>query len=108
MSMIVQLMSEPVSAAANEAQDLRLAGDVGGYDEIVLLLQVYVASVPVTVTIQTGMQTDSEDGWVDLGTFASHSAGDTEKKTFTGALRYIRWETDAAATFLITGVARRT
>jgi hypothetical protein len=65
------------------------------------------------VEIQTGMQLDTEAGWVTLATFPSVTSGPAILlRSLRGMLRYLRWNvtdlggTSPVATFLIDGVAR--
>ncbi len=88
------------------------------YDIADLLL--YVAALEgtggptATVRIITGMQLDSEDGWVVAGTFATVNTTNTAvKMRVPELLKYIRWEvsgltgTTPAVTFLISGMLRQ-
>lgn len=68
----------------------------------------------VTFRILTGMQRDTEDGWVELVAFAAVSSSNTfeAKHSSNQMLRYIRWElvslsgSSPAAVFAIHGMLR--
>ncbi len=110
MAAMIPLMSAPVQVTAATKQDLRLAVNVSQYNQLDLLLNVYQGT-DVAVKILTGMQTDSEDGWQELGAFAATlDAGNSEKKSMTNPLAFIRWQVTSSgtATIFITGVARLT
>lgn len=108
-AMMVPLMSAPVRLTATGKQELRLAANVSQYNQLDLVLNIYEGT-DVVVRILTGMQTETEDGWQVLDTFATTSATFSTKKSFTNPLAFIRWEvtTGGNKTFLITGVARMT
>jgi hypothetical protein len=75
-----------------------------------LELTVY-AGTSVSIEIWTGMQTESEDGWVKLGSaFTSTTAVASTMSTFTNPLAFIRWKcvTSGTNTFMINGVGRST
>lgn len=112
------LVTTPVRITATGAQELRLALDVSAYDVLDLELRVLRlegTSPSVTVEIQTGMQRESSEGWVTLGTAfpAVATAPKSEVRNLTNLLRYIRWNVTVlsgsgspAATFMIDGVGR--
>ena len=110
MGAIIPLMSAPVRVTAATKQELRLAVPVSQYNQLDFLLNIYEGT-NVAVKIITGMQTQSEDGWQDLGSFsATLDATNSEKQSFSNPLAFIRWHVTSSgnATFLITGVARLT
>lgn len=109
MAAVIQLMSSPVRVTAATTQDLRLSTPVLQFNELQLLLQVFEGS-SVAVTIITGTQTDTEDGWVTLDTFTSTTAPNSTMKTFTSPLPYIRWKVTSSgnATIMVSGVGRTT
>ena len=92
-------------------QALINALDVAAYVKLNLLLGCieYTGSGSIVVEIWTGMQRESEDGWVQLGAFSAKSTSNTwELKDFAGMLRYVCWKVTAmggtSATFTITGL----
>jgi hypothetical protein len=107
MARLAYLTDKPVRVLDPEKQPLRLAVDVGDVDELDLLLVVY-EGIDVTVKIITGMQTESELGWVDAGSFTTVGANEAAKLNLTNLLRYVRWEVTSVreATFTIAGIAR--
>jgi hypothetical protein len=109
MADLVLITDGPVRHTSNETQDLRLAVDVSGYDELDLQLMVQDASSSVTVRILTAMQMESDEGWVTVDSFSSIAAGASTKKNFSGFLKYVRYEltSGATTTFEVSGVGRR-
>jgi hypothetical protein len=112
----VVLTSIPIRVTATGAQELRLAQDMLLFDQLDLELQVLSlegASPSITVGLQTGMQIESTEGWVTLGTAftAVSSAPSSQKRNFPELLRFVRWNVTAlsgtAATFYICGLGRR-
>jgi len=91
------LTPQPIRVTNAAKQPLNLALDVSDYDEInalMGLLALVGSSSGVTIRLITGMQVDSEDGWVTLVTFSAQTTAnsfDLQNAT-TGLLRYIRWE----------------
>lgn len=117
MAREIHLTDGPVAVVSPLRQFLTNAIDVSGFDRADLLLgvlNVEGTSPSVSVRIITGMQKDSDTGWVELGAFAAVTVPNTwEKKEFAGLLRYIRWEVTAVsgtptpgATFVVTGMVR--
>jgi hypothetical protein len=103
---------QPVAATNGTKQNLWEAVDVAAFDILDLELVVITpASSASLVTLITGMQIQTEDGWVALTTNFSQSTAGSVIKTFDkGFLRYIRWSCDAsgtAPTFYIRGMGRR-
>jgi hypothetical protein len=119
MSSIIHLTDKPIkiSGASDVIQDLRLALDVLGYDELDLMLHVQRldgTSPVLAVTLETSMQNESEDdGWVTATTFTNVTSANTaEVKNVTQFLRYLRWSitlggTSPVATFTVQGMGRR-
>ncbi len=108
----------PVRTTVATKQPIQQSLEVARFDLADALL--YVAALEgtggptVTIRIITGMQIDSEDGWVVAGTFAVVSTTNTSQKLrVDGLLKYIRWEvsgitgTTPAVTFLINGMLRQ-
>lgn len=104
------LTREPVRVTANVAQDLRLALEVGDFHELDVSYRLIEGNSSVSVKLETGMQTDSTDGWVDLGSaFTGTGAPYATKQTITNPLRFIRWNCTnfgANATFFIQIIGR--
>ncbi len=106
----------PVRVTGAGAQELRLALDVSGYDEIDIELRVFElkgTGATLQLTIETGMQCATDHGWTTLATFPLVSAAPAIKlRNLRGLLRYLRWNvttlggTTPTATFLIDGIAR--
>lgn len=91
------------------------AVDVSKGDQVDLCLHVLGVEGAVTVFVValiTGMSLESEDAWVEAGTFASNVTPNlAEKKNFTGLLKYVRWKVKTitggtAVTFSVRGMLR--
>ena len=116
MSALIYLTNGPVKIVqAPSSQLINTAVDVSAYRHVSLLLEAIrlVGTSPqYEIVILTGMQLESEDGWVELGTWTLKSAEGDFKLDLTDPLRYIRWQVKqltgagAEVTFLIGGVAR--
>jgi hypothetical protein len=107
-SQLIYLTDEPVRVTGpNVKQDLRLAIDVGAFDQLDLGLVVYEGT-DVSLRILTGMQVESDLGWLTADTFALTQQNGGDKMSVTGLLRYVRWElvSSGTATFMIAGIAR--
>ena len=111
MADIVTVTQKPVRHSIAEKQNLRLAVDVSAYDELDLLLTVYESTGgSITVKIITGMQIESDVGWVDVASFTATAANAANKGNFKNFLRFIRYELITAGTtttFLVNGVGRK-
>lgn len=115
MSALVYLTKGPTKiVTAGSRQLIQNAIDVSAFRHIVLLLEVLaiVGGGSYEITVLTGMQLDTEDGWIELGTFGSQTTADSFKVNLADALQYIRWEVKTLTgstphvTFVISGVAR--
>lgn len=107
------LTNVPIRVTATTAQSLDLVLDVSDYDDLDALLSVvgFEGAGSATIEIQTSMQKDTADGWVQLLAFSSVTGTNVyEKKAGTGLLRYIRWRVSAlsstAVVFEIRGMLR--
>lgn len=112
MADIIHLTDGTVRHTTSEKQELRLAVDVSAYDELDLLLTVQEDSAgsSISVRILTGMQMETEEGWVTAATFATTAAQGEDAMNVTNLLRYVRYELvtgSTNATFQINGMARR-
>jgi hypothetical protein len=111
MADIVLITDGPVRHTSNDIQELRLAVDVSGYDELDLLLTVQDdIGTDISVRILTAMQMESEEGWTVVGSaFNTIGAGSSTKRNLSGFLKYVRYElvTNTTATFEVSGVGRR-
>jgi hypothetical protein len=108
MADIIHLTDKPVRNTTAIIQELRLALPVHMYDEADLLLTMYEGT-SITIELWTGMQTETEEGWVLAGTFTVLSAQGEAKLNIKNFLGFLRWKqtTASAATFLINGIGRR-
>lgn len=112
------LTPQPIRLTAPGKQNLDQALEVGDFDSISALLGVLslegTAGPSATVRIITGMQKDTEDGWVPLLTFDAQTAANKfdDKHVQDKLLKYVRWElfdlsgTTPAVTFNINGMLR--
>ena len=105
-------------SSATTTQPLKDALDVSHYDEIdaVCTIDAIVGSGSLSIHLLTGMQRESETGWVELLAFTNsnlNAAGKSEvKNASTKLLKYLRWEvTDlnsaTSITFDIGGMLRK-
>ncbi len=109
----IALTEVPIVVTGTGAQELRLVRDVLDVRHLELVLRVLAlsgAGQGITVAIETGMQAESETGWVSVGSFtAQTSAPGYEKRSFSGLLRYVRYNVTGffgtSATFTIDGMA---
>jgi hypothetical protein len=109
----IALTERPVRTTDIDVQPLRVAVQVGGYAALDLTLQV-LEGTDVEVRVITGMQCDTDDGWVEVDRFVPTSApvgaapSVATRKVFFPLLRYARWEvlSSTDATFFIHGVGR--
>jgi hypothetical protein len=123
MADLITLTHQPIRLNTAQKQAIYLATDVGGYDVIdIICSAVFEGSSPtVTIKLITGMQAQTDDGWVDAGTFGTLNPTPTPSAKITigggnatnpGFLRFLRWEVTALggtspfATFFIRGMAR--
>ena len=112
--------AQPVVATPGTAtyvrQPLSEATDVLPWDVLDLMaVCTHLVDGPATVGLSSGMQTQSEDGWLDLAAteVAFDAVGDVKPiQLDKGYYRFLRWYVKSAAKpptvgFYITGVARR-
>ena len=111
------LTPQPILMTAGCKQLIQTALNVSRFDQADALLMTMsvegTSSQSFTVRIITGMQTDTEDGWVVAGTFTASTVGNTPQKiNVTGLLKYLRWEvvlnagTNPVLTFTLCGMLR--
>ncbi len=112
MATVIMLTREPVRLTATGAQDLRLAPEVGDFHELDVSYRLLEGASGASLKLETGMSTDSTDGWVDLGSaFTGTAAPYATKQTITNPLRYVRWNVTtlgggSAVTFFIQLIGR--
>ena len=120
MADVIKLLSQPLRLAYSTGYPrLETAVDVLQYDRIDLDVTVVGFEVPgaspnIMVSMLTGLQLDTNDGWLTVGNTATlTTAGASGKIVLAGNfLRYIRWQvvgggTQAATTIWIRGLGRR-
>ena len=117
MPSIIHVTDKPIKVSADDTQELRLAVDVLEFDELDLMLHVQrleaSGAVTLSVTLETSMQNESDDGWVTAASYTAVTSPNTaEVKNVTQFLRYLRWTltlsgTSPNATFTIQGMGRR-
>ena len=101
MSTPFLLTRAPVMLSAPQVQPLYLALDVSAVDHLAILVGVPAlsgSSPSATVQIITGMQNQTEDGWVSLGDALTFTTPDTWKLVNLlneSPLRFIRWKLTA-------------
>lgn len=111
------LTPQPVRLSATGKQSLVQALDIGAYDEADVLLVVSAiegtGGPTATIRLITGMQIESEDGWVIAGAFTAATAVGAQKVHFDGLLKYLRWElltlggTTPSVVFSLNGMLRK-
>lgn len=114
MADTLTLTPQPVRVTAVGFQPIFLALDIGMYDFLDMQLGVLnlEGGAAVTVELWTGMQNQTDDGFVQLYAWASQSTGNTwlRQTIGSGLLRYLRWKVGAlsgtAATFSLRGMGR--
>jgi hypothetical protein len=131
MADLVTLTQQPIRLSqangAAQRQAIYLAVDVGAYDVLDLeciVVALEGTSPTIKVNVVTGMQIQTEDGWVVAGSFNAGGAITTSNSPYlltlgnnssagAGLLRYVRWDvtafsaTGTFATLWIRGMARR-
>jgi hypothetical protein len=121
MADIVTLTHQPIrytTAAGAGMQPILMATDVGGYDFLDLEGGVVANEGSVsafTLDIYTGMQAQTDDGWIQVGSslITAATTNTWYKQNYaSGLLRYVRWRvttitSGTAITFFIRGMARR-
>jgi hypothetical protein len=112
------LTQQPIRVTAPGYQPIYLAMDISGFDVLDVELGVVglegTATPSVTVELWTGMQNQTDDGYVQLVAFANQTTTNVYLKQSIGSglLRYLRWKvttlggTSPAATFFIRGMGR--
>jgi len=109
----IELTEYPVKVTAVGAQELRLALDTTGADELDLELRALrLVGTSLTVDVETNMQNETDNGWISLALSASiSSAPFATVRSVKRFLRFVRWRVTAfnatEAFFMIHGVARR-
>ena len=89
------LTPQPVRATANTTQSLKDAMDVSSNDiaDILLLVSAVEATNPTAILrVITGMQTGSEDGWVEAVASTAVTTSGSQKLQAARLFEYIRWE----------------
>jgi hypothetical protein len=113
------LTERPVRVTAMGFQPLDEALDIGDFDDLDVSLGVLYleGNANVTIELWSGMQNQTDSGFVQLYAFAAQTAVYNKYlaakiKSTDGPLRYLRWKVTAltgsspAATFFIRGMAR--
>lgn len=111
------LTPQTVRLIAPGKQLLTQGLEVTQFDQADFLL--YVSSIEgtggpsATIRIITGMQIESEEGWVPAGVFTAATAANfATRMNVGGLLKYVRWElltlagTSPAVSFMISGMLR--
>jgi hypothetical protein len=121
MADVITITPQPVrylTSAGTGLQPIYLALDAGAYDFLDLetgVVSVEGAVTAFTLDLYTGMQTQTDDGWVQVVTLSSATTSPTWTKVnvpaTTGLLRYLRWRVTTitggtAVTFFIRGMGR--
>jgi hypothetical protein len=126
MADIVTLTQQPIRIGTAQKQAIYLSSDVGGYDiidwELIVVALEGSATPSITLRLITGMQPQTDDGWIQCVQFNAGSPISVSNSSFVASsgpttsnplLRYVRWEATAFAgttpfaTFWIRGMARK-
>lgn len=105
-----------IRVTANTVSDLRNALDVSEFRSLDLLLDAIVlegtSSPTAVVEILTGMQRETDQGWITVFAFNTVNASQgKELKQALSFLRYIRWKvtlmgTNSVLTFSVGGMGK--
>ena len=117
MGKLITLTPAPVRVVAGSSyQPIYTALDVAEFDELFLLVQVLsiegATSPSATFNILTGLQTDTDDGWLSAWSLGFSSVTSTYAQLVKGNfLQMLRWNIStftgmSAITFWIGGVGR--
>lgn len=111
------LTPQPIRAIANAKQALKDALDVSAYDiaDVLLLISAVEGTNPTAIIrIITGMQTESEDGWVEAVASTAVTTSGSQKIQAARLFKYIRWEVVSfggtgtpVVVFTLSGMLRR-
>jgi hypothetical protein len=110
------LTPQPVRVGAATKQPIFLALDISGYDacDVEAVCQIEGTASGAVLNLITGMQTDTDDGWVTASAFGTISGTGqqvTRVSVSSGLLQFLRWEVASlggatAVTFFVRGIAR--
>lgn len=114
------LTQQPIRVTSTGFQPMQLALDVGAFDALDVelgVLSLEGTSPTVTVQLWSGLQDQTDSGWVLLHDFGAISGVfnayyHTKIARTAGLLRFLRWNVTAlgsgspAATFFLRGVGR--
>ncbi len=118
MAIPFTLTQQPIRVTATGFQPIYLAPDISSFDALDVELGIIGlegTSPTVTVELWTGMQNQTDDGFVQLYAFANQNTVNTylKQNITAGLLRYLRWKVTTlggtgspAATFFIRGMGR--
>lgn len=112
------LTARPLLVSGIKSQALTEALDISQFDEIdaVCTICAIVGSGALSIRLLTGMQRETDVGWVELLAFTSSnldSVGDADiKNSSTKMLKYMRWDVTSlngatSFTFDIGGMLRK-
>ena len=102
----------PITLTALAKQPLAQAIEVSDIDRIDAVLTILaLTGTNVTIRLISGMQKETESGWVEVATFTLQGAVGSSFAITTGLLKYVRWELVNATglgsvTFFIQGMGR--
>jgi len=120
MADILTLTAQPIrypTASGVGFQPIYLATDISSYDFLDMEAGIVGVEGPVTgftLELWTGMQNQTDDGWVSVGALVTGTTANTwTKANFPNSLlRFVRWKVTVitagtAVTFFCRGMARR-
>jgi len=116
MAQVLILTPAPVRVTTNTWQAIDTAFDVSGADELYLTTQIIsiegLTSPTATLSVMTGMQVDTDDGWVTAFSNSATGYNQYANQLVKGQfLKLLRWNVTGfggmtAMTIYISGIAR--
>lgn len=106
----IYLTLAPVRATGTGKQALKDSATVSRWKGGMLILRIVATegSPSITVRVITGMNTEQEEGWVEVGAWSAQTTVTSVKFAVSDLAKFLRWEVTAfsgtAATFTIEGM----
>jgi hypothetical protein len=111
------LTPQPIRVTAAIKQPIFLAVDISDYDacDLEAVYQIEGTATNAALNLITGMQTDTDDGWITTSSNFTSISGTGQQvarvSVSSGLLQFLRWDVSSlggasALTFFIRGIAR--